>query len=81
MQTILHTLFLEYLQMKARIVYLATLMMAMLAIMSACNNDDFPEISEGLKDNSVVIKSLSSLIKLGGVIMKAIMNASVLWKN
>ena len=62
MQTILHTLFLEYLQMKARIVYLATLMMAMLAIMSACNNDDFPEISEGLKDNSVVIKSLSTTI-------------------
>ena len=42
-------------------IYWIALMMAMLAI-SACNNDDFPEISEGLKDNSVVIKSLSTTI-------------------
>ena len=47
--------------MKTRITYLISLMMAMV-VLSACNNDDFPDISEDLKDNSVVIKSLSTTI-------------------
>ena len=57
--------------MKARIIYLATLMMAMF-VMSACNNEEevnidddanFPAMSEEFKDNSVVIKSLITSVK------------------
>ena len=57
--------------MKARIIYLATLMMTMF-VLSACSNEDelgindnenFPEISEEFKDNSIVIKNLSTHIK------------------
>lgn len=41
--------------MKAKMIYLATLIMVMFVI-SACNNDDFPSIREGKADSSVVTK-------------------------